>query len=158
MNDPFIKGMCDILVAKKVMNATDAAALKVAFDESEHDAFDEFLLDEGLVDKERILEALAQYYQTPSFDVEGYFFDTVLLRDFPKEFLLINTVIPLETDGDTMLIVVTNDPSKPGLESAIRKYARYDVLFKVGIKRHIEDAIKEYYEKSLTDTIDDSYQ
>ena len=37
---------------------------------------------------------------------------------------------------------------------ALRKYTSDDIQFYVGIAREIEDAVKEYYDKSLTDDFD----
>ena len=37
------------------------------------------------LDQENLLEALSEYYQVPSFDVVGYFFERHLFHMFPKE-------------------------------------------------------------------------
>ena len=116
--------------------------------------FDDFLLEEGLIEEEPLLRALAEYYQVPSVDVTGYFFDTDLLRNFPKDFLLRNRIVPLEMEDD-ILIVVANDPDNPDLLSSIGAYTSEDIQFRVGLARDITDAVTEFYEKSPTDLLDD---
>lgn len=149
----FIDGLLAALVQKKVVSASEAANFKAAFSESTHDDFTTFLYQEGFVDKEQLLVALGDYYQVPYFDVEGYFFDHLLLRDFPKDFLLRNSIIPLEID-QTILIMIAGDPSNQELLPLINKYAPYDIQLYVGLAPDIQDAVKEFYEKSLTEPDD----
>lgn len=153
MADDFVKKISEILVKNKVVSSSEAANLQAAFSEAVHDIFTDFLYEEGLVDKEHLLIALGEYYQVPYFDVEGYFFDHLLLRDFPKDFLLRNSIIPLEID-ENILVVVASDPANQDLSPAINTYAPYDIQFYVGIALDIQDAVKEFYEKSLTDPDD----
>ncbi|MCL5875765.1 MAG: hypothetical protein M1114_04800 [Candidatus Dependentiae bacterium] len=149
----FAQGISDILVKQSVISAQEADDLQKSFAQSSHDWFVEFLLEEDLVDKEDILKALSTYYKVPFFDVEGYFFDHLLVRDFPKDFLLRHNIIPVEIDQD-ILVFVASDPSDQSLLSNLRKYTDDDIQFYVGIARDIEDAVKEYYDKSITDDYD----
>lgn len=146
----FAHDIAIILMKNKVVSGQEAENLQKMFSESSHDWFVEFLLEEGLVNKEEILKALSSYYQVPSFDVEGYFFDHLLVRDFPKGFLLRHNIIPVEIDQN-ILMIVASDPSNEDLLTALRQYTSEDIQFYVGIARDIEDAVKEYYDKSLTD-------
>lgn len=102
-----------------------------------------FLLNQ--VSKPELLEALAQVYQVPYFDVRGYQFNHDLLTLFPQEFLLKWMVIPIELEQDIMT-VVAGDPSKDGLLQAFDDYTDYTVEFRVGIIRHIIDEARAYYE------------
>ncbi len=148
--ETFVEGLTKILVDRKFVSEQMAQDLKKAFKDSAKPYFDEFLLDEGLIEKDDLLEALAQYFQVPSFDVSGYFFKYQLLHMFPEDFLVRQVVIPLEVDEDEM-VIVANDPSLPGLESLIRNYVSYDIVFQVGLRRDIIDQVRDYYDKSLTD-------
>ncbi len=141
----------DILVRNGAISSHELVALHHAFHESNADNFEEFLLDEGLVDTSDVLEALSEYYQVPSFDVLDYFFEHDLLHKFPKEFLLANGIIPMETEGDAIMVMVAADPNDENLLPRIGQYVSYDIVFRVGIRLDIEDAIKEFYDKSLTD-------
>jgi len=86
--------------------------------------------------------------------VVGYIFNELLVREFPKDFLLRNNIIPMEVD-DEILIVIAGDPAASGLESSIREYVSYGVEFMVGLSRDIEDMVKEYYDKSPTEDPED---
>lgn len=153
--ETFAQALCDVLVKQKVVSEAEGRALARAFKSSEKENFDDFLLEEGLVDEDVLLRALAQYYQLPPVDVTGYFFDTQLLRNFPKDFLLRNGIIPLEVEDDFMTVVASN-PDNPDLLPAIGAYTSEDIQFRVGLGRDISDSIKEFYDKSLTDMTSDT--
>jgi len=152
--ETFAKKFSSILEKLNIVEHDEALALQKAFSLSDKELFDEFLLEEGLVEESDLLRALGQYYQTPSFDVVGYFFDYNLLRKFPKDFLLQEGIIPLEVENN-VLSVVASDPCKPELEDSIRGYASYDIAFLVGLRKDICDAVKEFYDKSITEDATD---
>lgn len=152
--ETFVQALCDLLVKNKAVEEKEADALKKVFKESEQEYFDNFLIEEGLVEEKDLLSALSQYYKVPAFDARGYFFETFLLHRFPKDFLLRNCFIPLEVD-ENMLVVVASHPELPGLESAMREFVSYEIEFFVGLSEHIIDAIEEYYDKSLTLDVED---
>lgn len=145
----YIKKLTEILIQLKTINVQDGHDLFESFKHSEHEQFDDFLLDQGLVDKYDLLQALSRLYQVPYMDVTGYFFDTMLLHQFPRDFLLHYALIPYEQD-ENMLLMVAADPSDPELLAKIGEHASYDIIFNVGIYTDIVDAIREYYEDSLT--------
>lgn len=149
-NEVFNKVFLDILVEQEVIVADKVNEISKKFAESSIAEFDAFLLEEGLADVEHILVALGIYYHVPYFNVQGHFFETFLLHKFPKDFLLRNACIPLEVEGDFM-VVVAAEPERIGLESAMRNYVSYDIEFLVGIRRDIIDAVEEYYDKSLVE-------
>jgi len=107
------------------------------------------LLEKGLVDEAGLLKALAQYYQVPGFDVIGYFFNTYLLRMFPEDFLTRNACIPVEVDENIMAMVVS-EPDDLNLLARIGEYVSYDIRFRVGIRRDIVSAVREFYDKPFT--------
>jgi len=138
-----------VLIKMHAINAEDALALEKAFHDSGVDQFDDFLLSEGIIDEENLLEALSQCYQVPSFDVVGYFFERHYVRMFPKDMLLRNRIIPLDVDENSM-VVVASQPDNPELLSEIGANVSYDIQFYVGIGRDICDAVEEFYDKSDT--------
>jgi len=144
------------MVKRNIISPKEAEALKKDFKARSHISFDNFLLEEGLVEKSDLLIALSDYYQVPAFDVVGYFFDHMLVTQFPKDFLLRNGIIPLDTEGDTMLVMIAATPDDPELPERIGKFASYDVHFMVGIYEDILDAINDYYDESLTVTYHDA--
>ena len=155
MNENFEVGFLRVLVELKYLEAEDAVKLLAAYNESDIDQFDDFLLSEGIVEQEHLLEALSQYFQVPSFDALGYFFETHLLRMFPKDMLLRNEIIPLQVDTNIMIVIAAN-PANPDLLFEIGENVSYDIRFHVGIARDICDAVKEYYDKSdVEDPVDE---
>lgn len=155
-NQAFVRKLVAIMVSLELIEIGKAKQIVAEFNASETEHFDDFLIEQGLVDREDVLEALSTHFGVPPFDVVGHFFDTNDLRKFPKDFLLRHAVVPRAIDGDTM-VVVAAEPEKPGLESALRDFVSYDVVFEVGIRGDIYDAIKEYYDKSLTEGYGESY-
>lgn len=149
-HESFVKALTDQLVARKVIPSSEAQALQKSFEASEKANFDDFLLDEGLVDKDDLLPALAALYQVPDFDAVGYFFDNQLLRMFPKEFLIQHALIPIERD-ENMLIMLASNPANSELLPLIGEQVSYDIHFRVGIRQDILNAIHEFYEHALTE-------
>lgn len=146
--DAFIHGLSEILVKQGVLTKQRAGEVEQAFHESPSDNFDEFLIEEGFVEPDELLRALSAYYNVPSFEAEGYFFDQTLVRDFPKDVLLRHAAIPLRLDGDILVVVAAN-PAEHDLETILRRYTNNDIIFFVGLRRSICDAVKEFYDESL---------
>ncbi|HZW61843.1 MAG TPA: hypothetical protein VFF04_06480 [Candidatus Babeliales bacterium] len=151
----FMQALSDILVEHRVMSREQARDLLKSFGDSTIEEFEDFLLDQGLVEKDDLLAALSKYYNVPSFDVADFFFERHFLREFPLDFLVRNEIIPVDTENNTHLIVVAAEPNRSGLESAIRGFVSYDVIFNVGIRQDIVDAAREYYDASVTEVNQD---
>lgn len=158
-SERFIQNFLDILVEQKMIASAKTGGIRQAFAASSIEEFDDFLIEEGLVDADQVLIALGLYYQVPYFGVDGHFFELFLLHKFPKDVLLRNEVIPLEVEGD-MMIMIAADPTRLGLDNELRNYVSYDLNYLVGIGRDIEDAINEFYDESLTQDIenDDAHE
>jgi hypothetical protein len=150
----FINRLCAVLVRQEVISVKRAKELRDLFADASHERFTQFLVEENFVSRSALLQALSQLYQVPLFDVKGYFFDTFLVQKFPKGFLLRNEIIPLNVD-ENMLIVVAEDPENEELLSGIGKFVSYGIRFYVGIAHDIRDAVKEFYDESLTEIKED---
>ena len=145
----FTQELCTILVNMGVIKKSEGEAMQVAFKDASKAAFDAFLLGEGLVAKEDLLQALSKYYQVPFMDVVGTFFDLALLHKFPKGMLLRLGVLPYKVDGNILVLVGTR-PNDANLLSCLGNYVSYDLQFMVGLRRDIEDTVKEFYDKAVT--------
>ena len=154
MPKTFVEKLTDIFVAQAMTTEKEASALRRSFKESGKEQFVDFLIEEGLMQPVRILEALSIYYEVPFVDATDTFFETHLLHMFPKDFLLQRGVIPLEVDQNT-LFMIASEPDEAGLESALREFVSYDIEFYVGIRLDICDAVKEFYDESVTEVDDD---
>lgn len=150
----FEVGFFEVLVNLKYILPEEAIKLLEAYKESDVDQLNEFLLSEGIVERDQLLQALSHYYTVPSFDVDGYFFETHLLRMFAKDMLLRNEIIPLQVDENIMIVVAAH-PDDSELLYQIGENVSYDIRFYVGIARDICDAVEEYYDKADTQDPED---
>ena len=71
----FISRVAQAFVKLKVMSASEAESFEQEFSGRTKDRVDEFLLDEGIADRETLLKVLQSVYGVPSYDVRGYFFN-----------------------------------------------------------------------------------
>lgn len=154
MAKTFEEKLCAILVKSNVISQEDAQALQKDFEDRSKETFDDFLLDEGFVQKEELLQALSHYYKVPAFDVVGHFFNRDLLLLFPDDFLIRHAVIPLERDEDIFVFVVS-EPDNEAMAEELMEYISDEIQFNVGIRRDIVDAVEEYYDESPF-TVNDS--
>lgn len=143
-----IDGLLDILYDREILKRDDAAVLKKEFEKSESERFEDYLIDEGIVEKDDLLKVLQEYYNTPAIDVLGAMFDHDLLVKFPKDVLIRNCCIPYYQDG-MLLFVITNDPTNENLDEVLGEYVSYDFEFLVGIPRHIDMMIKDFYQAEM---------
>jgi hypothetical protein len=146
----FVDALCTVLEKQGALKPQDALSLKKKFVERGEARFEYFLLDEGIVTKDDLLNALAVVFKVPAVDVVGYFFDHNLVTMFPKDVMLRNGFIPYQRDGDVLILVAT-DPANATLASIVGNYVSYDVTFFVGLARDIDDMVKEFYDKSLVE-------
>lgn len=144
----FVTRLADAFVKLQVFSSEEADNLIKEFQGRAKGRIDEFLLDEGIVDRETLLKALQAVYTLPPFDVRGHFFNHQLLLFFPKDFLLSKSIIPLDVDDEIMTIVMSNPEDEETLET-LGRYVEYSVNVFVGIQRDIDDAVDEYYDEDV---------
>jgi hypothetical protein len=150
-HESFVKAIAEILVKQGSLPQKEVAPIIREFRASEKERFDQFLIDEGLVDEAAMLRALSTYYKVPSFEVPSHLFKHELLRMFPKEIMTAYAFIPLEVgDDESIMTVVAADPKNEELLPIIGKSVSYDIRFLVGHYVEIQDAIEEFYDKALT--------
>ena len=106
--ESFTTDLINLLVRNNVVKDQEAKGLKEEFDKSDQIQFDDFLLEQGIVPKDDLLTALADYYQVPFLDPRGYFFDHDLLIKFPQDFLVRNGIIPMEL-VEKILVFLVNE-------------------------------------------------
>lgn len=152
--ESFAQKLSEILEKQGTWPHDRAQAAQKLFRDRSAQSFVTFLIEENLISRAELLNALSEYYQVPAFDVSGYFFDHELLTKFPKDVLLRNVMIPLEVDRN-MLIMVVGDPNNPDLLSTIGDFVSYDVRFQVGLEQDITDAVKEFYDLAPTQVAQD---
>lgn len=153
-DESFVQGLTRILVEYNVIKEDEAKVMQKLFRDRSKAAFDDFLLEEGLVSRTDLLNALSKYYNVPAFDVLGHFFNHETVKKFPKGFLLRNVIVPLEHDENIMVLVAGN-PQDPDLLSKIGEHVSYDIRFNVGLNQDITDAVKEFYDESPASEVDE---
>lgn len=144
----FISKLADAFVKLQVFSSEEAESLVKEFQGRAKGRIDDFLLDEGIVDRETLLKALQAVYGLAPFDVRGHFFNHQLLLFFPKDFLINQGFIPLDVDDEIMTIVMSNPEDEETLDT-LSRYVSYNVNVFVGIRRDISDAIEEYYDEDV---------
>lgn len=147
-NNSFVVRFAEALVKNNVFKEPEAESFIQEFHDRAKGNVVSFMLEEGLVEVEDILKALASMYDCPSFDVRGYFFNHELLLLFPQDFLEEKKVIPVEVDEDIMTVVMSNPEDEETIEM-LGNYANYNVNIFVGIQEHIHEAIEEYYDEDV---------
>ena len=150
IHETFVDKLSDIFIAQGIFTVEQAHDMKRLFHESSKEAFDDFLLEEGLISEDKLLKALSEYYQVPSFDALGYFFNHQLLSLFSKEVLLRNSMIPLWLEED-ILTFIASEPDNPELREIIDSYVDFGIEFYVGLRRDINDAINEFFDRAPTE-------
>ena len=151
----FVSRVAQAFVKLKVMSAVEAESFEKEFSGRTKDRVDEFLLDEGITDRETLLKVLQSVYGVPSYDVRGYFFNHHILMLFPRDFLDNKAIIPLQIEDDILTVVVSN-PEDDEILSIIGNYVPYSIEVMIGIRRDILDAIEEYYDEDVaTSDIED---
>lgn len=144
-----VEGLSSILASHNKINASDLSGLIHSFKNQDDISFEDFLLEEAIVDRDELLQALSEYYQVPQCDPTGLFFDHYMMRLFPKDALLEHIMIPYEREGDT-LWVIASEPDNPHLRVVLHRYITHNFSFMVALPEDIIDAIEEYYDQSDT--------
>ena len=151
----FVTDLSEILIRHHVIMPEEAKVYHAQYENSDLDSFEDFLLDQGRVSKEEILEALGAFYKVPWIDTEGILIeDPDLVRNFPKDFLLRNEIIPITLEED-FLTVAAAHPNDESLLPKIGQFVDADVRFQVSLPRDIIDTVEENYDKALTEVQSD---
>jgi hypothetical protein len=148
--EQFAEGLSAILIKNKALSVQEALRLREDFAGRGKDTFDNFLLSEGLISKQALLNALSEYFEVPSVDLTDYeLLDPILPRLFPKDLLLQYACIPVEVDEDELL-VVASFPHDEEMVSDLATLVSYDIQLAVGLKQQIIDEIRDMYDGSAT--------
>jgi hypothetical protein len=147
--NPFLYYLSDWLFRNNLLSYNDKLALNNDLSLKDSNYIINFLLQENIIDKYETLRFLSNYYQIPSIDVIGIFFDHYLVRLFPKDVMLRYYFIPYERDLDFLTIIAAN-PNDPYLLETIAEYISHDITFMVSIADDIKDSIEEFYDESNT--------
>lgn len=142
--------LAEFLAEKGYIAASEVPALAKDFKGTDLYNFEQFLLEQGIVDKAQLLSALSAFYEVPSFDVMGYMFDHSRVTMFPKEVLLKHIFLPIDVDEYIIAIVAAN-PHDAAIYDIVRELVPFAAEFRVGIARDIIDEIRAFYQEAPDD-------
>ncbi len=146
----FMSALCTVLQRRDHTACKDLGFFRDQFHGTTIAEFENFVLEQGLVGKAEILEALQAFYGVPALDVEGDFFEHHLVHMFPRDVMLRHAFIPYRHDGE-VLFVVAHNPSDSHLLEVIGQFVSYDIELLVGIESDICNMVKEFDDESLTE-------
>ena len=149
MKKEFIDDIGIILTKKHLITPQDLVALHRSFKSRNDISFEDFLLEEGIVEKSDLLSALEDYYQVPAIDLEGQFLDHYDVTLIPKDVMLQHLFIPYDREEDNLWVIAAN-PNDPHLRYVLGQYVTHHIDFMVGLPQDIIDAIRENYDESIT--------
>jgi len=149
MKKQFVDDIGIILTAKHLITPQDLVALHKSFKSRNDVSFEDFLLEEGIVEKSDLLAALEDYYGVPAIDLEGQFLDHYDVTLIPKSVMLQHLFIPYDREEDNLWIIAAN-PNDPHVREVLGKYVTHHISFMVGLPTDIIDAIEENYDESIT--------
>jgi len=150
MKKEFIDDISIILTQKHLITPQDLVALHRSFKDRNDVSFEDFVLEEGIVEKSDLLAALSDYYQVPAIDVKGQFFDHYDITLIPKNVMLQHYFIPYDRDENDTLWVIAANPNDPHLRVVIGEHVTHNIHFMVGLPTDIIDAVQENYDESIT--------
>lgn len=146
--DTFVTRFAQALIKNNIMKEAEADSLVQEFYDRAKGNVVSFLLEEGILEHEDVLKALASMYDVPAFDVPGHFFNHQLLVLFPKELLLEKALIPLGVEDDIMTVVMSNPEDEDTIER-LGEFVSNNINVYVGIQEDIVEAVKEYYDEDV---------
>lgn len=144
-----VDGICAVLARHHSIPLEELSACRHTFQNRDDIMFEDFLLEEGIVDKTELLQALEDYYKVPALDVVGVFFDHYLINLVPEDVLLEHLMIPYMRENDNLWVVAA-EPDDPHLPVVLGRYLYHNFNFMVGLPQDIRDAIREYHDRSNT--------
>ena len=143
-----IDGLMVILRGHGHIGLDEAIDIKGEFERSDTERFEDYLIEQEIVDREQLLQAMGQFYNVRPFDVMGAIFDPHLVTMFPQDFLILHCCIPYEKENDIM-IIIAGDPTNENLDEALNQFVSYDFQYYVGIPGDIDMMINEFSQREV---------
>ncbi len=100
------------------------------------------LLELGYINESDIVRTLCLQYQLPYVRPSHYDFDRKLAQKFPAEFLHLHKLLPLDQMGELLLLVVTEIPTEETLKE-IQGVAQSNLAIYIGSISEVEQILKE---------------
>jgi type II secretory ATPase GspE/PulE/Tfp pilus assembly ATPase PilB-like protein len=139
-----------LLTQKELKHAIDEAAKR-------KESIETYLMTSDLkIPKSEIVESLAKYYEVPAvlFRTDWPIPGELIKRD-KRSFMEKNVWVPLESDGDKVVIAIDNPHDLPKIDLIKPLYPKNPLDFRVALREDILEFIKLFTEDQDQSNIDD---
>ncbi len=116
-----------------------------------------YLITTLRIDKKEIVESLSKYYEVPAVMYDpNWPVPTHLLKKGKESFMKANLWVPLESEGEKVIIAIDNPQDLPKIDIIKPLYPKNPLEFRVALPEDILSFIKLFTEESrFQDNIDD---
>ncbi len=132
----------EILVQGNYVSAEDMKAADTAVQKTDLNYVDYFL-SQGLLNKDLVGQAIAEYYQVPYADLNSNIPSAEQVKKIPEE-IAKNFRVVLFKEMDQECIVTSDVPNKEGLKAAIEQVLQKQVTINYSLSEDIKEQFKHY--------------
>ena len=104
----------------------------------------------GLVQEIEITKVLARQYRMPAVDLSNFQVDSKIIRLIPAEMAVKNVVLPLKREGRTLTVAMA-DPTDIGLLEDLKFITRYDLFPVIAGEFTLRTLIEKHYDTAAAD-------
>ncbi len=133
----------ELLRSLKVIDAESVNRAAVIQEKSGKN-FDTVLVENGIVEENRILESLSAHLGVETIDISNIKLPPEILNQIPVRFVHRYNILPIERRGDTLRIAIADPLNFHALDD-LRLLLKCDVEPLLAPSDDIKDAIKTYY-------------
>ncbi len=147
-----------LLVEKGIVNSGQLQETLKVKKHSDED-LTSLIIQKGIASYQDVYETLAEYYNMPFIELEGYSIDPDVLEVVPKDMAIKYKIFPVFKIEDTLTVCMVN-PGDVQVIDALRRETGYSIEPAVSIEKDIVFAIRKYFESSgeLDTTLDEVIQ
>ncbi len=147
-----------LLVEKGIVNSGQLQETLKVKKHSDED-LTSLIIQKGIASYQDVYETLAEYYNMPFIELEGYSIDPDVLEVIPKDMAIKHKIFPVFKIEDTLTVCMVN-PGDVQVIDALRRETGYSIEPAVSIEKDIVFAIRKYFESSgdLDTTLDEVIQ
>ena len=148
---PLTKRICDILIKKKLVSEKDLKKAREVCSEK-GGSLSNVLVDMKAVSREDLLTVLSEELGFPPINLSHFHVDEDTLDLLPRRIAELYRVIPISRVGK-LLTVAMSDPLNIVALDDLKVITNLDISPVLASEENIEEAIRQYYEKSADEEI-----
>ena len=104
----------------------------------------------GLIQEIEITKVLARQYRMPAVDLSNFQVDSKIIRLIPAEMAVKNVVLPLKREGRTLTVAMA-DPTDIGLLEDLKFITRYDLFPVIAGEFTLRALIEKHYDTAAAE-------